>query len=154
MRQYLYELKLESMRLYYEEGKTRAEVTKLLGIGNPMQWKIGENCIIRKMSVDQEGVLFCVSPTGCGSTRRGSFYTLGIIAHRRWGWKVGNAQLHSSHKVHLIRSPCIHHKQLIPLLSSSSQQMSRILRTTAQSNLDCIHTRLHHEWELTGDSLL
>jgi len=35
MRQYPVELKLEAMRLYYEEGKTRAEVTKRLGIGNP-----------------------------------------------------------------------------------------------------------------------
>jgi transposase-like protein len=28
------ELKLEAMRLYYEEGRTRAEVTALLGIGH------------------------------------------------------------------------------------------------------------------------
>jgi transposase len=35
MRKYPVELKLEAMRLYYEEGKTRAEVTALLGIGNP-----------------------------------------------------------------------------------------------------------------------
>jgi transposase len=35
MRQYPVELKLEAMRLYYEEGKTRAEITERLGIGNP-----------------------------------------------------------------------------------------------------------------------
>jgi transposase len=35
MRKYPVELKLEALRLYYEEGKTRAEVTALLGIGNP-----------------------------------------------------------------------------------------------------------------------
>jgi len=35
MRKYPVELKLEAIRLYYEEGKTRAEVTALLGIGNP-----------------------------------------------------------------------------------------------------------------------
>jgi transposase len=35
MRKYPVELKLEAVRLYYEEGKTRAEVTALLGIGNP-----------------------------------------------------------------------------------------------------------------------
>ena len=35
MRKYPVELKLEAIRLYYEEGKTRAEVTTLLGIGNP-----------------------------------------------------------------------------------------------------------------------
>lgn len=34
MRKYPVELKLEAIRLYYEEGKTRAEVTALLGIGN------------------------------------------------------------------------------------------------------------------------
>jgi transposase-like protein len=34
MRKYPIELKLEAMRLYYEEGKTRAEVTALLGIGH------------------------------------------------------------------------------------------------------------------------
>ena len=32
MKAYPVELKLEAMRLYYEEGKTRAEVTALLGI--------------------------------------------------------------------------------------------------------------------------
>lgn len=35
MRVYPVELKLEAVRLYYEEGKTRAEITELLGIGNP-----------------------------------------------------------------------------------------------------------------------
>ena len=35
MRQYPVELKLEAVRLYYEAGKTRAEITELLGIGNP-----------------------------------------------------------------------------------------------------------------------
>lgn len=35
MRCYPVELKLEAVRLYYEEGKTRAEITELLGIGNP-----------------------------------------------------------------------------------------------------------------------
>jgi len=35
MKPYPVELKLEAIRLYYEEGKTRAEVTALLGIGNP-----------------------------------------------------------------------------------------------------------------------
>jgi transposase-like protein len=35
MRQYPVALKLEAMRLYYEEGKTRAEITQLLEIGNP-----------------------------------------------------------------------------------------------------------------------
>jgi transposase len=35
MRKYPVELKLEAVRLYYEEGKTRAEITELLGIGNP-----------------------------------------------------------------------------------------------------------------------
>lgn len=35
MRKYPVELKLEAIRLYYEEGKTRAEVTAQLGIGNP-----------------------------------------------------------------------------------------------------------------------
>ena len=34
MRKYPVELKLEAMRLYYEEGKTRVEVTALLGIGH------------------------------------------------------------------------------------------------------------------------
>ena len=34
MRKYPVELKLEAIRLHYEEGKTRAEVTALLGIGN------------------------------------------------------------------------------------------------------------------------
>jgi transposase-like protein len=34
MRKYPVELKLEAIRLYYEEGKTRAEVTTQLGIGN------------------------------------------------------------------------------------------------------------------------
>src|SRR5437016_12774425 len=34
MKTYPIELKLEAMRLYYEEGKTRAEVTALLGIGH------------------------------------------------------------------------------------------------------------------------
>jgi transposase len=34
MRKYPVELKLEAMRLYYEEGKTRAEVTAVLGIGH------------------------------------------------------------------------------------------------------------------------
>ena len=34
MRKYPIELKLEAIRLYYEEGKTRAEVTALLGIGH------------------------------------------------------------------------------------------------------------------------
>jgi transposase-like protein len=34
MRKYPVELKLEAIRLYYEEGKTRAEVTAQLGIGN------------------------------------------------------------------------------------------------------------------------
>lgn len=34
MRKYPIELKLEAVRLYYEEGKTRAEVTALLGIGH------------------------------------------------------------------------------------------------------------------------
>ena len=34
MKAYPVELKLEAIRLYYEEGKTRAEVTALLGIGN------------------------------------------------------------------------------------------------------------------------
>ncbi len=34
MQKYPVELKLEAIRLYYEEGKTRAEVTALLGIGN------------------------------------------------------------------------------------------------------------------------
>ena len=34
MKVYPIELKLEAMRLYYEEGKTRAEVTALLGIGH------------------------------------------------------------------------------------------------------------------------
>lgn len=41
MRQYPVELKLEAVRLYYEEGKTRAEITARLGIGNPYavkQW--------------------------------------------------------------------------------------------------------------------
>ena len=35
MKAYPVELKLEAIRLYYEEGKTRAEVTALLGIRNP-----------------------------------------------------------------------------------------------------------------------
>ena len=35
MKAYPVELKLEAMRLYYEEGKTRAEVTKLLEIRDP-----------------------------------------------------------------------------------------------------------------------
>lgn len=34
MRTYPIELKLEAMRLYYEEGKTRAEITEQLGIGH------------------------------------------------------------------------------------------------------------------------
>ena len=35
MKAYPVELKLEAMRLYYEDGKTRAEVTALLGIRDP-----------------------------------------------------------------------------------------------------------------------
>jgi transposase len=35
MKAYPVELKLEAMRLYYEEGKTRAEVTALLEIRDP-----------------------------------------------------------------------------------------------------------------------
>lgn len=35
MKPYPLELKLEAVRLYYEEGKTRAEITELLGIRNP-----------------------------------------------------------------------------------------------------------------------
>jgi transposase-like protein len=35
MKQYPLKLKLEAMRLYYEVGKTRAEVTALLGIRDP-----------------------------------------------------------------------------------------------------------------------
>ncbi len=35
MKGYPVELKLEAMRLYYEEGKTRAEVTALLEIRHP-----------------------------------------------------------------------------------------------------------------------
>lgn len=35
MKHYSVELKLEAMRLYYEEGRTRAEVTALLGIRDP-----------------------------------------------------------------------------------------------------------------------
>ena len=35
MRRYGVALKLEAMRLYYEEGKTRVEVTALLGIRDP-----------------------------------------------------------------------------------------------------------------------
>ena len=41
MKAYPVELKLEAVRLYYEEGKTRAEITELLGIRNPYavkQW--------------------------------------------------------------------------------------------------------------------
>lgn len=34
MKTYPIEMKLEAMRLYYEEGQTRAEITKLLGIRN------------------------------------------------------------------------------------------------------------------------
>lgn len=34
MKTYPIEMKLEAMRLYYEEGKTRTEITKLLGIRN------------------------------------------------------------------------------------------------------------------------
>ena len=34
MKPYPIELKLEAVRLYYEEGKTRAEITELLGIRN------------------------------------------------------------------------------------------------------------------------
>lgn len=35
MRQYPLELKLEAMRLFYEEGKTRKEITELLEIRSP-----------------------------------------------------------------------------------------------------------------------
>jgi len=35
MKHYPVELKLEAMRLYYEAGKTRAEVTAILGIRDP-----------------------------------------------------------------------------------------------------------------------
>ena len=41
MKPYPIALKLEAVRLYYEEGKTRAEITELLGIRNPYavkQW--------------------------------------------------------------------------------------------------------------------
>ena len=41
MKGYPVELKLEAVRLYYEEGKTRAEITELLCIRNPYavkQW--------------------------------------------------------------------------------------------------------------------
>ena len=39
MKAYPVELKLEAMRLYYEEGRTRAEVTALLGIRDPQAVK-------------------------------------------------------------------------------------------------------------------
>jgi transposase-like protein len=35
MKHYPTEIKLEAMRLFYEEGKTRSEVTKVLGIKDP-----------------------------------------------------------------------------------------------------------------------
>ena len=41
MKPYPIELKLEIVLLYYEEGKTRAEITELLGTRNPYavkQW--------------------------------------------------------------------------------------------------------------------
>jgi hypothetical protein len=80
----------------------------------------------------------------------GSFFIHWELLHiDNEGERSENAQHHSLNKVHLIQSPSIHYKQLIPLLSISFQQMSRILRITAQSNLDCIPTILHHQWELT-----
>ena len=40
MKQYPRELKLEAIRLFYEEGKTRAEITKALEIRDPDRVKI------------------------------------------------------------------------------------------------------------------
>ena len=51
MKAYPVELKLEAMRLYYEEGKTRAEVTKLLGIRDPHAVKEWERSIDVKEQV-------------------------------------------------------------------------------------------------------
>jgi transposase len=39
MRKYPAELKLEAMRLFYEEGKTRSEITWLLGVQDPHRVK-------------------------------------------------------------------------------------------------------------------
>ena len=39
MKKYPVELKLEAMRLFYEEGKTRAEITGILGIRDPHRVK-------------------------------------------------------------------------------------------------------------------
>jgi transposase-like protein len=35
MRYYIREIKLEAIRIFYEDGKTRAEITELLGIRDP-----------------------------------------------------------------------------------------------------------------------
>jgi len=56
MKHYPLELKLEAMRLFYEEGKTRKEITALLGIRDKdrvMKWlrqyrREGENAFLKK----------------------------------------------------------------------------------------------------------
>jgi transposase len=40
MKQYSRELKLEAMRMFYEEGKTRKEITEALGVRDPGRVKI------------------------------------------------------------------------------------------------------------------
>lgn len=40
MKKYPVELKLEAMRLFYEEGKTRAEITGILSIRDPHRVKV------------------------------------------------------------------------------------------------------------------
>jgi len=39
MKHYPAEMKLEAMRLFYEEGKTRAEITQVLGVRDPHRVK-------------------------------------------------------------------------------------------------------------------
>jgi len=39
MKKYPAELKLEAMRLFYEEGKTRAEITRILDVRDPQRVK-------------------------------------------------------------------------------------------------------------------
>ena len=56
MKHYAIELKLEAMRMFYEEGKTRKEITEALGIRDPhrvMKWlrqyrREGEEALLKK----------------------------------------------------------------------------------------------------------
>ena len=48
MKRYLVETKLEALRLFYEEGKTRAQITSMLRIREPEAVKKGLRCYRRE----------------------------------------------------------------------------------------------------------